>query len=187
MKKINERYIETVKCEDIPWHRLTTVYKRATDFPDYFKILSNQENMEDVRMAMGDIAINIEHQSTLWHCTPFALIFLSRIFKNTLDKKEGSKAALYILESLSTLFYDIELAVKEINKWDNPLPLPFFKDLLREEYLWSEVYDPKEDELRYDEGDVFPHDLFYSFYYYSHEVLLRCRPLLHNLNIDKPV
>lgn len=43
--------------------------------------------------------------------------------------------------------------------------------LLKEEYLWSEVYDEEEDELRYEEEDVFPDDLFYSFYYYSFEVL----------------
>ena len=26
-------YIETVQVSDIPWHRLTTTYGRATDFP----------------------------------------------------------------------------------------------------------------------------------------------------------
>ena len=50
-------------------------------------------------------------------------------------------------------------------------PLPFFEDMLKEKYLWSEVYEEEEDELRYEEEDVFPDDLFYSFYYYSFEVL----------------
>lgn len=46
-------------------------------------------------------------------------------------------------------------------------PLPMFSDLLKEEYLWSEEYDEEEDEMRYEEDEVFPDDLFYSFYYYS--------------------
>ena len=50
-------------------------------------------------------------------------------------------------------------------------PLPFFEDMLKEKYLWSEVYNEDEDELHYEEDDVFPNDLFYSFYYYSFEVL----------------
>ena len=57
-------------------------------------------------------------------------------------------------------------------------PLPHFSDLLREEYLWSEVYDEEADELRYEDGEVFPDDLFYSFYYYSDQVLLTCRDVL---------
>ena len=59
----------------------------------------------------------------------------------------------------------------EVEKFKHPEPLPFFEDMLKEEYLWSEVYDEDEDELRYDEGDVFPDNLFYSFYFYSFYVL----------------
>ena len=29
-----QTYIETVQVNDIPWHRLTTTYGRATDFPE---------------------------------------------------------------------------------------------------------------------------------------------------------
>ena len=50
--------------------------------------------------------------------------------------------------------------------------------LLNEEYLWSEEYDEDEDVLRYEEEDVFPDDLFFSFYYYSLQVLLLAIPLL---------
>ena len=32
---------------------------------------------------------NIEHQSTLWHATPFALIFLLRIFKKKAVEEQG--------------------------------------------------------------------------------------------------
>ena len=56
--------------------------------------------------------------------------------------------------------------------------LPNFEDMLNEEYLWSEEYDEDVDILRYEEEEVFPDDLFFSFYYYSLQVLLLCKPLL---------
>ena len=33
MDTVTKKYIETVQVSDIPWHRLTTTYGRATDFP----------------------------------------------------------------------------------------------------------------------------------------------------------
>ena len=36
------------------------------------------------------------------------------------------------------------------------------------------VYDEEVDELRYEDDEVFPADLFYSFYYYSAQVLALC-------------
>ena len=61
-------------------------------------------------------------------------------------------------------------------------PLPHFVDMLNEEYLWSEEYDEDEDILRYEEEEVFPDDLFFSFYYYSLQVLLLYKPLLDKNN-----
>lgn len=55
---------------------------------------------------------------------------------------------------------------------------PLFSDLLKEEYLWSEAYDEEEDEIRYEEDEVFPNDLFYSFYYYSYQAVLAYRSIL---------
>ena len=56
-------------------------------------------------------------------------------------------------------------------------PLPLFSNLLKEE-LWSEEYDEEEDEMRYEEDDVFPADLFYSLYYYSWQAVLAYRSAL---------
>ena len=147
MDTVTKKYIETVQVSDIPWHRLTTSYGRGTDFPNQFDVLWKMNSIETIDVAGEDIALNIEHQSTLWHATPFAMIFLLRIFK---------------LEHAD--------------------PLPNFEDMLNEEYLWSEEYDEDEDVLRYEEEDVFPDDLFFSFYYYSLQVLLLCKPLLNKAN-----
>lgn len=112
MDTVTKQYIETVKVSDIPWHRLTTTYGRATDFPAELDVLWNMESIESVDAAGEALELNIEHQSTLWHATPFAMIFLLRIFKKA------------------------------------------------------------------QEEDVFPDDLFFSFYYYSLQVLLLAIPLL---------
>lgn len=178
MTKENLQYIENVKVRDIPWHRLTTAYKRATDFDKYFDVLFKMKSKEDVKEAGNEIAVNIEHQSTLWHATPFACIFLYRIFKKALEDRDKNPVADYLVPELAELFVYIVEAVNIVEDMEHPDPLPHFKDMLSEEYLWSEVYDEEEDKMRWDEGDVFPDNLYYSFYYYSKQVLLLLKPLL---------
>ena len=178
MTKENLQYIENVKVRDIPWHRLTTAYKRATDFDKYFDVLFKMKSKEDVKEAGNEIAVNIEHQDTLWQATPFACIFLYRIFKKALNDRDKNPVAAYLVPELAELFVYIVEAVNIVEDMEHPDPLPHFKDMLSEEYLWSEVYDEEEDEMRWDEGDVFPDDLYYSFYYYSKQVLILLKPLL---------
>jgi len=144
MDTVTKQYIETVKVSDIPWHRLTTTYGRATDFPAHLEVLWDMKNVDAIDAAGEELAQNIEHQSTLWHATPFAMVFLLRIFKKALEA-----------------------------------------DMLNEEYLWSEEYDEDEDILRYEEEEVFPDDLFFSFYYYSLQVLLLGKPLLDEANEEE--
>ena len=171
-------YIETVQVSDIPWHRLTTTYGRATDFPTELEVLWNMESIETINAAGEELAQNIEHQSTLWHATPFAMIFLFRIFKKAQEERTQNKVAQYLAEQLVDLFSVIAECIRDGLLLEHADPLPCFEDMLNEEYLWSEEYDEDEDVLRYEEEDVFPDDLFFSFYYYSLQVLLLAIPLL---------
>ena len=171
-------YIETVQVSDIPWHRLTTTYGRATDFPTELDVLWNMESIETINAAGEELAQNIEHQSTLWHATPFAMIFLFRIFKKAQEERTQNKVAQYLAEQLVDLFSVIAECIRDGLLLEHADSLPCFEDMLNEEYLWSEEYDEDEDVLRYEEEDVFPDDLFFSFYYYSLEVLLLAIPLL---------
>ena len=171
-------YIETVQVSDIPWHRLTTTYGRATDFPTELDVLWNMESIETINAAGQELAQNIEHQSTLWHATPFAMIFLFRIFKKAQEERTQNKVAQYLAEQLVDLFSVIAECIRDGLLLEHADPLPSFADMLNEEYLWSEEYDEDEDVLRYEEEDVFPDDLFFSFYYYSLQVLLLAIPLL---------
>ena len=178
MNTVTQRYIETVQISDIPWHRLTTSYGRATDFPTEFDVLWKMESIDAVDAAGEEIALNIEHQSTLWHATPFALIFLLRIFEKAVEEQRHNEVARYLAEALVELFIVIAESIRDGLVLEHADPLPNFVDMLNEEYLWSEEYDEDEDMIRYEEDEVFPDDLFFSFYYYSLQVLLLGRPLL---------
>ena len=182
-----QTYIETVQVSDIPWHRLTTTYGRATDFPTELDVLWNMESIETINAAGEELAQNIEHQSTLWHATPFAMIFLFRIFKKAQEERTQNKVAQYLAEQLVDLFSVIAECIRDGLLLEHADPLPCFEDMLNEEYLWSEEYDEDEDVLRYEEEDVFPDDLFFSFYYYSLQVLLLGRLLLDKNNEQEAI
>lgn len=178
MDTVTKQYIETVKVSDIPWHRLTTTYGRATDFPAHLEVLWDMKNVDAIDAAGEELAQNIEHQSTLWHATPFAMVFLLRIFKKALEERTQNDVAHYLVEQLVDLFTVIAECIRDGLMLEHADQLPNFEDMLNEEYLWSEEYDEDEDILRYEEEEVFPDDLFFSFYYYSLQVLLLCKPLL---------
>lgn len=184
----NRLFMQNLMADEVPWHRITTAYGRATKFPEYFKSLYDMSDMTAVRTALTEITVNIEHQSTLWHSTPFTILLLTRIFEKAVSKRKENEIAYLITEQLLDFFGMVAECFRDINELENPDPLPLFSDMLKEEYLWSEEYDEDEDEMRYGEEEVFPDDLFYSFYYYSYQALLSCKPLLQqleNTDLDK--
>ena len=185
MDTVTKQYIETVKVSDIPWHRLTTTYGRATDFPAHLEVLWDMKNVGAIDVAGEELAQNIEHQSTLWHATPFAMVFLLRIFKKALEERTKNEVAHYLLEQLVDLFTVIAECIRDGLMLEHADQLLNFEDMLKEEYLWSEEYDEDEDILRYEEEEVFPDDLFFSFYYYSLQVLLLGKPLLDAANEEE--
>ncbi len=166
----NHVFIGNAKIDDIPWHRLATVYGRATNFPLYFHALQGSDPSKADK-AGEQIALNSEHQSTLWPATPFSMIFLARIYgeaASTVRHGANRRVAVNLLD----LFIEVAESYTLGNEMDHADPLPLFADMLKEEYLWSEEYDEEEDDARYEEdGGPFPDDLFYSFYYYSFMVL----------------
>ena len=182
MNATTQTYIETVKVSDIPWDCLTTTYGRATDFPAHLEVLWDMKNVDAIDAAGEELAQNIEHQSTLWHATPFALIFLLRIFNKAVEEQGHNEVARHLVKELAELFIIIAECIRDGLMLEHADPLPSFADMLNEEYLWSEEYDEDEDILRYEEEEVFPNDLFFSFYYYSLQVLLLYKPLLDKNN-----
>ena len=89
MTEENRTYITHLKVTDVPWHRLTTAYGRGTDFPAHLAVLEQMEDIETVKKSLYELTTNMEHQSTLWHATPFGMVFLNRI----LEKAASSSAS----------------------------------------------------------------------------------------------
>lgn len=142
-------------------------------------------DVDAIDVAGEELAQNIEHQSTLWHATPFAMVFLLRIFKKALEERTQNEVAHYLVEQLVDLFTVIAECIRDGLMLEHADQLPNFEDMLNEEHLWSEEYDEDEDILRYEEEEVFPDDLFFSFYYYSLQVLLLGKPLLDEANEEE--
>ena len=115
----------------------------------------------------------------------FALIFLLRIFKKAVEEQGHNEVAKYLVDELTELFIIIAECIRDGLMLEHADPLPSFADMLNEEYLWSEEYDEDEDVLRYEDEEVFPADLFFSFYYYSLQVLLLGKPLLDEANEEE--
>ena len=178
MKEENKAYITGLDARDVPWHRLTTAYGRGTDFPVYFETLFKMDDLKAVKKALYELTTNMEHQSTLWHGTPFGMIFMSRVLIEALNKSEQNPIANFLADELLDFFNCILQCYHDGDEMEHADPLPFFSDMLKEEYLWSEEYDEEEEEMRYEEDEVFPDDLFYSFYYYSWQAVLAYRSAL---------
>ena len=81
MTEENRTYITHLKVTDVPWHRLTTAYGRGTDFPAHLTVLEQMRDLASVKESLYELTTNMEHQSTLWHATPFGMVFLSRILE----------------------------------------------------------------------------------------------------------
>ena len=76
----NQTYIQNLKITDVPWHRLTTPYGRATDFPGYLAVLEKADDIKSAEKALNELAGKLEHQSTLRQASPFGLVFITSIF-----------------------------------------------------------------------------------------------------------
>ena len=178
MTEENKTYIRQLKVADVPWHRLTTAYGRGTDFPAHLTVLEQMRDLASVKKSLYVFTTNLEHQGTLWHATPFGTVFLSRILEKALMESGQNPAARFLAGELLDFFACILQCFHDGDELEHASPLPHFSDLLKEEYLWSEEYDEEEDEMRYEEDEVFPADLFYSFYYYSWQAVLAYRGAL---------
>lgn len=122
-----------------------------------------------------------EHQSTLWYSTPFAVLFLVRIFEHAIAEIDKNEIAAFIVEQLLDLFILIAECFRDRDEMEHAQQLSAFSDMLKEEYLWPEEYDEEQDVLRYEEYELFPDDLLDSFWYYLYQALLSCRPMFQKL------
>ena len=162
-------FIDQLTLEGVPWHRLTTPYGRGDELPKLLKDLSSLKNRESVESSVRKISHLIEHQGTLWHVTTFATVFLARIFRSALADASTNPVAHQVVDHIGELFAVLLESVRDAQKLEHADPLPKFVDLLTEDSLWPD--DEEDDELRWEEEEVFSDSMFYSFWFYTKEVL----------------
>ena len=100
MTEENRTYITQLKITDVPWHRLTTAYGRGTEFPAHLAVLEQMRDLASVKESLYELTTNMEHQSTLWHATPFGMVFLSRILEKALQESGQNPVAHFLVGEL---------------------------------------------------------------------------------------
>ncbi|MEC0212617.1 hypothetical protein P4H70_27195 [Paenibacillus ehimensis] len=169
-------FVKNVKMEDIPWQRLISSYGRAAAFPQWFHAMAHGD-MEAMRNAAERLAEELEHQSTLWHATPFGVIFAMRMLGEAAGDSVRRELSAQDRERLNALLVAIlemcqPIAVacaETLGHVVDMEPLPSITDLLHESELWPE--DEEEDEVRW-EDDPVSDQAFYSYVYYTAQILL---------------
>ncbi|KPV56574.1 hypothetical protein QJ48_26865 [Paenibacillus sp. A3] len=169
-------FIKNVKMEDIPWQRLISSYGRAAAFPQWFHAIAHGD-VEAMGHAAERLGEELEHQSTLWHATPFGVIFAMRMLgeaANDSVKQELSEPKRERLNALIVAMLNMcqPIAVACADTLGHVVdmePFSSITDLLHENELWPE--DEEEDEERW-EDDPVSDQTFYSFVYYTAQILL---------------
>ena len=131
MTEKNRTYITHLKVADVPWHRLTTAYGRGTDFPAHLTVLEQMRDLASVKKSLYELTTNMEHQSTLWHATPFGMVFLCRILEKALAESGQNPAAHFLAGELLDFFACILQCFHDGDEMEHAEALPLFSDLLR--------------------------------------------------------
>ena len=182
MKNIdkNLEYIRNVKVEEINWSKLFGSYSCGIKIGEDIK----NNNLLDLKV-LKNIENEIEHQSTLWTITPFAMIFLIRqLEKDYGDKKEEY---CYILEIykliVETLNFTKDEALDE-NSFDN---LEVYEDM-RDIFKTNLNLEDFEDEEEYIEV-FFEEEMtdirYNSVYYYTDLIVKDGKKILEEISSKK--
>ena len=166
MNEQNLTYIANLKLKDVPWDRLSCSYGTAEIFAQILNTLTkavkkskSKIDEKELSELLDEIFGECEYQETFWHATPFALVFLVRIYKSALGEK--GEAAKFISRKLEEFFKFMLEICEKLEQLEHAKPLTKMEQMLEPKYL--DIVD--QDELSYDDR------LFYSFYYYSRMVL----------------
>ncbi len=142
MKNINKtlEYIRNVKVEEIDWSKLFGSYSCGIKIGEDIK----NNNLLDLKV-LKNIENEIEHQSTLWTITPFAMIFLIRqLEKDYGDKKEEYCYILEIYKLIAeTLKFTKDEALEE-NSFDKLETYEEMKDIFKTNLNLEDFEDEEE-------------------------------------------
>ena len=182
MKNINKtlEYIRNVKVEEIDWSKLFGSYSCGIKIGEDIK----NNNLLDLKV-LKNIENEIEHQSTLWTITPFAMIFLIR----QLEKDYGNKKEeyCYILEIYKliaeTLKFTKDESLEE-NSFDKLEVYEDMKDIFKTNLNLEDFEDEEEYiEVFFEEEMT---DIRYnSVYYYTDLIVKDGKKILEKISSKK--
>lgn len=168
-------YINSLKIECIPWHRMFTAYGTAEMYRETLSTLEETVDAKEWKEKFITIS-DFEHQSTMFPPAPFALVFLVRMLDKHLNSKTESSDVI-AQKLIDQFIYYVEVC-NDAENMDHAQQLDNFSDMLDEKYLLSEDCDDEELDEIFENPDAVPDDLFYSFYYYSKIVLSQVPDIL---------
>lgn len=178
MKNIdkNLEYIKNVKVEEIDWSKLFGSYSCGIKIGEDIK----NNNLLDLKV-LKNIENEIEHQSTLWTITPFAMIFLIRqLEKDYGDKKEEY---CYILEIykliVETLKFTQDEALEE-NSFDKLEVYEEMKDIFKTN-LNLEDFENEEEYIEVFFEEEMTDIRYNSVYYYTDLVVKNGKKTLEEI------
>ena len=182
MKNINKilEYIRNVKVEEIDWSKLFGSYSCGIKIGEDIK----NNNLLDLKI-LKNIENEIEHQSTLWTITPFAMIFLIRQLEKEYGDKKGEYC--YILEIYKliaeTLKFTKDEALDE-NSFDNLEVYEDMKDIFKTNLNLEDFEDEEEYiEVFFEEEMT---DIRYnSVYYYTDLIVKDGKKILEKISYKK--
>lgn len=182
MKNINKtlEYIRNVKVEEIDWSKLFGSYSCGIKIGEDIK----NNNLLDLKV-LKNIENEIEHQSTLWTITPFAMIFLIRqLEKDYGDKKEEYCYILEIYKLIAeTLKFTKDEALEE-NSFDKLEVYEEMKDIFKTNLNLEDFEDEEEYiEVFFEEEMT---DIRYnSVYYYTDLIVKDGKEILEKISSKK--
>lgn len=182
MKNINKtfEYIRNVKVEEIDWSKLFGSYSCGIKIGEDIK----NNNLLDLKV-LKNIENEIEHQSTLWTITPFAMIFLIRqLEKDYGDKKEEY---CYILEIYKLIAETLKFTKDESLEENSFDKLEVYEDM-RDIFKTNLNLEDFEDEEEYIEV-FFEEEMtdirYNSVYYYTDLILKDGKKILEEISSKK--
>ncbi len=182
MKNINKtlEYIRNVKVEEIDWSKLFGSYSCGIKIGEDIK----NNNLLDLKV-LKNIENEIEHQSTLWTITPFAMIFLIRqLEKDYENKKEEYCYILEIYKLIAeTLKFTKDEALEE-NSFDKLEVYEEMKDIFKINLNLEDFEDEEEYiEVFFEEEMT---DIRYnSVYYYTDLIVKDGKEILEKISSKK--
>ena len=176
----NLEYIRNVKAEEIDWSKLFGSYSCGIKIGEDIK----NDNLLNLKV-LKNIENEIEHQSTLWTITPFAMIFLIRqLEKYYGDKKEEY---CYILEIYKLIAETLKFTKDEAldgNSFNNLEVYEEMKDIFKTDLSLEDFEDEEEYIEVFFEEEM--SDIRYnSVYYYTDLIVKDGKKILEEISSKK--